>query len=84
MHSYCMGLYEDAYDVEDYALDESHFDEAYHYCYLGRTEEYYYSDYIITLTNQERFDSQDYRSETPVIQESIVVLLAIPPTPVQF
>ena len=66
-----MGRYEDADDVEDDDLDQSNFDEAYQSCYLGRTLEIENSDYIITLTNQERFDSQDYRSETPVIQESI-------------
>ena len=36
------------------------------------------------MTNQERFDSQDYRSETPVIQESIYEYIEIPATPVQY
>ena len=71
MRSSCMGLHRDDFDVEDHDLDEYHFDDAYQSCYLGRTLENEYSDYIVTLTNQERFDSQNYRSETPVIQESI-------------
>ena len=65
-------------------MDQSHFDEAYQSCYLGRTLETEYRDYIIILTNQERFDSQDYRSETPVIQESIFEYIEILASPVQY
>ena len=44
VRSNCMGRYEDADDVKDYDLDQSHFDEAYQTCYLGRTLEAENSD----------------------------------------
>ena len=79
-----MGLLSESEDIPPDELTVDDFDEFSTACFLGKTKERLYQAELALHINQQRFATEDYRSESPIVKEHVLRYLSVPDKPVTY